>query len=281
MNKPIKYHGGKHYLAKRINAMMPPHTHYCEPYCGGCSVLLEHEPEGHSEVINDIDSDLVNFWEVVKDRRTFEQLRFAVSMTPFSELSFNSAYERLVNREHRLTGLPEHNVTAAVDFFIVARMSRAGQQRDFATLSRTRTRRGMNEQAASWLTAIEGLPEVHARLQRVVITCRDAIGFIKQQDGPDTLFYCDPPYLPATRTARAVYRHEMSPEQHLELLEALQGIKGKFILSGYRSNLYDDWATERGIGRVDFELPNHAAGGQTKRRMTECCWVNFPVIFQE
>jgi DNA adenine methylase len=31
LTPPLKWHGGKHYLARRIVEMMPPHTHYVEP----------------------------------------------------------------------------------------------------------------------------------------------------------------------------------------------------------------------------------------------------------
>ena len=39
VSKPLKWHGGKHYLADRIISLIPPHTHYVEPYAGGLSVL--------------------------------------------------------------------------------------------------------------------------------------------------------------------------------------------------------------------------------------------------
>lgn len=276
MPQPIKYHGGKHYLAKRINELMPEHVHYCEPYCGGCSVLLEHDPENHSEVINDVDSDLVNFWECLRNSVQFLQLHAELLDTPFSQQRFDESYERLSNRvPHHLDTRCPLDLQRAIDFFVVARMSRAGQGKCFATLSRTRTRRGMNEQASSWITSVDGMPEVHSRLRQVVITCMDAIEFIKQQDGPNTLFYCDPPYLHATRTARQVYRHEMSEDQHAVLLATLSGIQGKYMLSGYRSDLYDAWSSRVGNGRHDFSLPNNAASGKSKRRMTECVWVNF------
>jgi SNF2 family DNA or RNA helicase len=32
VSKPLKWHGGKHYLADRIISLIPPHTHYVEPY---------------------------------------------------------------------------------------------------------------------------------------------------------------------------------------------------------------------------------------------------------
>src|SRR5262249_55750474 len=55
---PLKWHGGKSYLAGRIVKMMPQHTQYVEPFAGGLAVLLAKEPEGVSEVVNDLHRDL-------------------------------------------------------------------------------------------------------------------------------------------------------------------------------------------------------------------------------
>lgn len=266
MRSILKWHGGKTYLAPRIVAMMPPHVHYVEPYFGGGAVLFAKDPEGVSEVVNDVDGDLTNFWRVLRSDTLFEQLRHRLEATPFSEERFDdssywTADDRLVVRACR--------------FFVRVRQSLAGRQKAFAPLSRTRTRRGMNEQAAAWLTAVDRLPEVHARLRRVVILNRDALDVIREQDGPDTLCYLDPPYLSETRTSPDVYRHEMTEDDHQELLTTLvcDRLEGRVILSGYRSEMYDKvlhrWT------RVDFPVPNHAAGGDCKRTMTECVWCNF------
>ena len=68
---PLKWHGGKHYLASRFVGLMPPHLHYVEPFLGGGAVLLARDPndpslwlsphKGVSEVVNDINGRLVNF----------------------------------------------------------------------------------------------------------------------------------------------------------------------------------------------------------------------------
>ncbi len=85
LTPPLKWHGGKHYLARRIVARMPPHTHYVEPYAGGLAVLLAKNPDGVSEVVNDLHRDLTTFWRVLQDADAFEDFRRAVEAVPFSE----------------------------------------------------------------------------------------------------------------------------------------------------------------------------------------------------
>jgi DNA adenine methylase len=264
---PLKWHGGKHYLAKRIIELMPPHLHYVEPFFGGGAVLLAKDPSGISEVANDLYGDLTNFWRVLQDSEAFRRLIRRLQATPFSAQEWRTSGKRL-------TGAPQSplDVDAAVAFFVRARQSRQGLMRHFATLSRTRTRRGLNEQASSWLTAVEGLPEIHARLSRVVILNDDATAVIRQQDGPNTLFYCDPPYLPSTRALPDAYAKEMTRAQHQELLEVLRECRGKVMISGYPNGLYDevlpDW------NRHDFAIDNKASGAKTKRLVTESIWCN-------
>src|SRR5262249_39556009 len=90
---PLKWHGGKAYLAKKIVALMPPHLHYVEPYAGGLSVLLARDPEGTSEVVNDLDGRLVNFWRVLQDPETFERFRRRAEAVPLSRSEWEAASE--------------------------------------------------------------------------------------------------------------------------------------------------------------------------------------------
>ena len=262
ISPPLKWHGGKWYLAPKIVALMPPHTHYVEAYAGGLSVLLAKKPEGVSEVANDIHGSLSNFWRVLQREETFCRFQRMLEAVPFSEVEWRESEQ-----------CDGDAVERAVCFFIQCRQSLAGRMQEFAPLSRTRTRRGMNEQASAWLNAVEGLAAVHARLRRVAILNRDALDVIRQQDGPGTLFYLDPPYLAETRTCDDVYAHEMEVDQHAELLEVVARCVGRVMLSGYPSAMYDrrlrDWT------RHEFALPNQAAGGKRKRWMTEVVWCNF------
>lgn len=266
----IKIHGGKAYLASKIAALIPAHKHYIEPFAGGLSVMLASGTEGRSEIVNDLDGHVSNFWSVLADPNLFEEFRRLCEATPFSERAYHEALEFLDSKRISLA-------KRAWAFFVASRQSLAGRRDGFATLTKSRIRRGMNEQTSAWLTAVDGLPEVHKRMRRVVVLDRDALDVIRQQDHPDAFFYCDPPYVHSTRAGTGEYDHEMTDEQHLQLLIALNSIKGKFILSGYPSKLYDDFADKSGWHRFDFVVPNQAAGGKEKRRMTERVWANFPL----
>ena len=261
---------------------MPPHKHYVEPYAGGLAVLFAKPCEGISEVVNDLNGDLTNFWRVLQDEARFRKFKRLIEVVPFSENEWQQAGELLVKlsrswdaTEHqvKVTRSDPPDVDRAVWFFVLCRQSLAGRCKNFATLSRNRVRRGMNEQASAWLAAIDGLPEVHARLRRVVVLNQPALDVIRSQDGPDTLFYLDPPYLPQTKATHAFGPLEMTVEQHEELLTAITSVQGKVMISGYASRLYD--TTLAGWSRHEFRLPNNAASGVMKRDMTEIVWCNF------
>lgn len=280
-------------------SLFPPHLHYVEPYFGGGSVLLARDPRrdwmidykwkltngdsipahlrGCSEVVNDINGELTNFWSVLRSKELWPELQHLLSATPLCELTFEDV--RASERDYATGIMPEwmaDNSTRAWWFFIQCRQSRQGLGKDFATLSRNRTRGGRNEQANAWLSAIDGLPEIHERLQGVVILNRDALDVIRQQDGEHTLFYCDPPYVHSTRSTKKEYgQHEMTEEQHCELMSVLNNIKGKFMLSGYHSDLYDTWRQQQGYTCHEMVIDNKASGAKTKQQKVECVWTNF------
>src|SRR5919109_1045692 len=60
---PLPYIGGKNRLAKQIIALLPEHTTYVEPFAGGAQVFFHKQPS-KVEVLNDLDSEIVNFFRV-------------------------------------------------------------------------------------------------------------------------------------------------------------------------------------------------------------------------
>lgn len=289
LTQPIKWHGGKYYLRKWIVGLMPPHLHYVEPFFGGGGILLARDPnrdwmsvngqqklpaalKGSSEVANDLHGELINFWRVLQNTDEFKQFQERIELTPFSEDEFEDAKANSARDDVASSGT---NVERAVRFFILARQSRQGLMNDFATLSRNRTRSNINEQVSAYLNVVEGLPDVHLRLRNVVILNQSAVDVIRKQDGENTLFYCDPPYVHETRSTTGEYKFEMTLDQHRELLDVLAGIVGKFMLSGYPSELYKEWEVRHGWKRHDYLIDNKAAAGKVKEKKTECLWCNF------
>jgi DNA adenine methylase len=254
----VKWHGGKAYLAREIVRRMPAHTSYVEPFAGGLSVLL-NKPRSAREVVGDLNGDLIGFYRCLQDReRDLLERLGAISYTP---QSFAWSLE---------PGTNDDLITAAARFIVKHRFSRGGLGKTFAWSKRLRG--GQPGDKNAWETIRDHLPRIAERLEGVEIHQAPALELIRRHDGPETLFYLDPPYLPESRTARKIYAHEMSRQDHSALLECIAGIRGMVILSGYRSSLYDhalaSWE------RHEIEKPNNAGQGKTKERRTEVLWLS-------
>lgn len=249
---------------------------------GGGSDLLASDPEGVSEVYNDRHWALTNFWKTLRKPEAFADFVRAVEATPFSRPEFDWAQKvRALCGPHWIhfgedkQGMRFIDVPCAVAFFVLNRQSRQGMMKSWATLSKSRTRRGMNEQVASWLTAIEGLPEIHARLQRVVIENKDFEALIDSEDRPETFFYLDPTYVADTRVSRDAYEIEMTEADHERLLRCLARIKGKFLLSGYPSQMYRDFARKLPWFTNHTMIDNKASSSVVKDLKMETVWMNY------
>lgn len=177
-------------MRKKIWAMAPPHTFRGIPCGGGLSEFWEWPHEGVSEVVNDLDQSLANLWRVWQGPAAFAEFQRQVEAIPVSRPHWQES----------LGETSENNVERAVQFFVKIRQSMMGLGKTWAPLSKARTRRGMNEQASAWLTAIEGLPEVHERLKGVVIESVDVLDFLRRYDCQNALFFIDPPYFPDRKT---------------------------------------------------------------------------------
>jgi DNA adenine methylase len=218
------------------------------------------------EVVNDRSADLMNFYDVLADPVLFGRLARLLDLGGHDENQFNRARDLL----RTACGDP---VARAAALFTVVRQSLSARMVSYAPPATTRERGGREDGVNGWCNAIEGLSAAHRRMKDVRRLCRDATEVIRGLDRPEVLFYLDPPYLAETRAAPKVYAHEMSEADHRELLELLRTVKGKVMLSGYANQLYDD--TLKDWNRHTKDLANHAAGGKTKRTMTEVIWANF------
>jgi DNA adenine methylase len=226
-------------------------------------VLLNRTP-APVETYNDIDGEVVNFFRVLREEPA--ELTRLIALTPFSREEFFLA-----------VSAPDHGVSRlerARRFYVRARQARTGLAQT-ASLGRwancrNTSRAGMSGVISRWLGGVDGLPEIGERLMRVQIENRPALDVIRLYDGPDTLFYCDPPYLHETRGDSKAYGFEMDEAHHIELAAVLNRIAGKAAISGYRCALMD--RLYKGWRRYDAD-EKHCHSIKQPRQ--ECVWMNY------
>lgn len=260
LRPPVKWHGGKYYLAHRIIACFPPHRVYLEPFGGAASVLLNKVPTD-VEAYNDLDLRITRLFRVLQ--RNGREFVERVRLIPYSQKEFEDAASYPANATE---------LDKAVCDFVRWRQSFGGKGVTWSYTT-SRARGGMAGDVNAWWSAIDQLPAVVDRLRRVQILHQPALEAIRRFDSPETLIYCDPPYLHETRArnSREVYGVEMSKRDHRELARTLGKCRSKVVLSGYPSALYEElYSSWR---RVQFDIANHAAGGKTKTRKTEVLWI--------
>jgi DNA adenine methylase len=261
------WYGGKYSHLDFLLPLLPKTKHFCEPFGGSAAVLVNRQPSP-IETYNDIDTELVNFFKVLREQK--EELIEAIGLTPFSREELEVAVKN--------NGDPS-DLERARRFFVRARQVRTGLAQ---TASSGRwahclltSRAGMSGAVSRWLGSIDGLSEIAQRLLRVQIENAPAEEVIKRYDSKETLFYCDPPYVHESRGDSNAYGFEMSNEEHVKLAEVLKSVKGKVALSGYHSplmeELYGDW------NYVSYTKKAHSV----KQDRTEVLWVNYPVYKTE
>ena len=232
---PLKYHGGKSYLARRIIGLMPPHRSYVEPFAGGLNVLLNKEPR--IEITNDIDRDLINFWR---------QLRESIDF--FHEYVPSLKYERSTFLDSKVLVTHDDDRVRAMWYLVRNRMSRGGFGEDFGWSERLRGKKHGNPipgDVNAWRTMIRNLDTVSKRIARTGFASLDFMSFFESIestldvdiDDSSVLVYADPPYHPDTRTAKDAYQNEMTDLQHRVLIEWFWEMGCKVMVSGYRCPL--------------------------------------------
>ncbi|WP_425146772.1 DNA adenine methylase [Deinococcus sp.] len=259
------WYGGKFSHLDWLLPLLPASTHYCEPFGGSAAVLLNRSP-APVETYNDLDSELVTFFRVLRDER--EALIEAIGLTPFSR------EELRIATQENLDGVSD--LERARRFFVRARQVRTGLAQ---TASEGRwahclltSRAGMAGAVSRWLGSVEGLSEIVQRLLRVQIENAPAEEVIVRYDSPETLFYCDPPYVHSARGDAKAYAFEMTDSQHEALSRVLLGAQGKVAISGYASTLYEDLYAH--WQRV--EAPSRMIHS-TKDERREILWTNYEV----
>lgn len=265
MLSPIQWYGGKGKVVKRLLNYVPPHEHYVEVFGGGGSLLFAKQPCHGTETFNDIDSGLINFFRVLKDPVQFEVFRRLVSFTLYSREEFEQSKTIVDNCKD--------NIHWAYHWYIIARMSISGIHGSSWGYSVSTAH--YSAPASRYASSIDRLPQICDRLRSVQIENKGFRDLIPRHIAPNTLIYCDPPYLPETRGVNTVYKHEMSREDHEGFLVFLLSYPQMVILSSYANSLYDKYLSPADWKRYTISTKHPGLiPGIGKPSPNELLWLN-------
>jgi DNA adenine methylase len=259
---PLRYHGGKWRLATWIIQHLPAHRIYVEPFGGAAGVLLRKDP-AKIEVYNDLDGAVVNFFQCLRDDQRRERLIRGVTLTPFSRAEFELSYE-----------VASDPVEAARRFVVRCFFGHGTCSMDPLDSNGFRSCDILagKSYAREWCGLPDALGRAAARLRSVTIENLDWRRLIPKFDGPDTLFYVDPPYPASTRVSGGKgYVHEMCDAAHRQLAWMLHAVRGRVLISGYPCRLYDE--LYRGWRRFEKQTTANGQVGAVPRM--ELLWANW------
>jgi DNA adenine methylase len=203
---------------------------------------------------------------VLRDRSAASALIRALELTPFAREEFELAYQPCEDP------VESARRTIVRSFQGFGSDGTSGQYR---TGFRANSNRSGSTPAIDWRNYPPGLIAIVERLTGVVIEHRDAMQVMRAHDGPTTLHYVDPPYLPETRSTGNnrrgqgyhAYVHDLEADEHPPLLAGLRELRGMVVLSGYPAESYD----RELAGWRRIERPALADGARPR---TEVLWLN-------
>ena len=274
MNSIIRYFGGKNGMAKNILEYFPnkdSYNTYIEPFGGSFGVALHNPNIPTNEIYNDLDNNVYALFRVLVDDNMFTKFQKKCDCILYCEEMRQKYREELKEMEFEDT--EEHLVDRAFKFFYVNRTSRNGIGGFSLNLC---VRRSMSKSCSDMLSTVEGLPKLHDRLSKVIVTNQDGIKLINKyaKDG-NTFIYADPPYHHSTRTS-VRYNVDMDNDDQERFIDECINANCKILISGYDCDIYKR-LEENGFTKVAFVVHTVTGEGNSKKDKTEYLWFNYNI----
>lgn len=240
---PLNWVGGKSVILNTVSLVFPPWAdRRVEHFCGGAGILFGTPPKpGVVEILNDYDSDVVNFFLCARDR--IFALMAELGLLPLqSEEEFNLLKKYLSGEEimpdfsqeelaiacyylpreqfEQIAPILEGraklwDVRRAAMFYKVNRYCFNGTMDAFAV------------KPARLYRFLSTILAASQRLKDVVITNRDFEASFRLNDKANTLHYFDPPYF----LTEGMYKPKFSLEDHHRLHDLTYAPKGYMVIS--------------------------------------------------
>ncbi len=262
LKTPISYYGGKQSMISEILPLIPEHKIYIEPFFGGGAVFWAKQPT-KCEVINDINMNVVNFYEVLK--HDYFALRKKVESTLHSRDTYKKAL-LIYELPYLFADAP---VVRAWAFYVVTNQ---GFSCKIGTWGYDRNKRAYTVQ-----NKIDSFAEeLSLRLKYTQIESNQAHKVIESRDTKETFAYVDPPYIDTNQGHYGGYTHEHFKRD----LNTLAAMQGKFLLSTYPSDILSEYTNMHGWYTIEVKKTLSASNGATVRKRkqkTEVLTANYKI----
>ncbi|MFO7140959.1 methyltransferase [Arthrospira sp. PCC 8006] len=259
MKPLLSYYGRKKRIGSKILQYFPPHKIYVEPFAGGATLLfLKPLPTvtnqcDYRECINDTSNLLINLYRVAKKYPI--ELNNEIQATLYSQSEHNKA--KIICKN------PTKYSDIEIAWAYYINITQGFSHRLNTGWSASKT---AQSQAATFIAKKARLSEALERLEKVHISCEDAIKCIERWDSPDTLFYCDPPYPGSTQGHYSGY----TIKDWTKLCHTLDCITGNYIVSNYHQMIEPQSFTQK----IEINTVMSASHKKdVKKKRTEVLWV--------
>lgn len=265
---PFAWPGGKTRSIKYILPHLPKSSRYVSVFGGSGIDLLARQPS-KLEVFNDRYGGVCDFYRCLRNPVLFDRL------CEWLQLTIHSREEFVYCKNHWET--TDDPVIRAGMWYYMTTYSFAHLGRNWG--------RCLGVKGVMGNKIRQKLPlfdPIHQRLRNVQIENQDWYDCLTDYDHPETVFYCDPPYVDSVA---GIYRCGMSHDDHRRFLECVAGLQGFVAVSGYPNPLYDrqtfwtdrvTWESFVSMDAMVFTEANHKLhmDAQAKRqKATEVLWI--------
>jgi DNA adenine methylase len=258
----FNYFGGKYNFLEQLYNYFPDHLHFVDVFCGSMSVTLNKLPS-KMDTANDISGDIINFFKVLREHPI--ELIYNLELTPTSRQEYKNCFP--IN----CPGISD--IERARRFFVRCRQSFQGsgivQSTGFNACIST-SEKSLSKNVSKFLSSVKRLPAVIEKLKTIQIESLDYTVLLEKYDRKETFFYVDPPYELRMRNYKKIYQYEFSDIDHIKMAEILKTLKGKIMVSGYDSpmyqNLFKDW------NFINLKPLGHSMKINPQQ---ECIWMNY------
>ena len=220
---PFGYIGGKYRSVDALRDILPYTPKYVEVFGGSGVVLLNREPVAF-ECYNDRYGGVVSFYQCIRDRDNLMRLKDLIDSTIYSRELFIEYRDTWKN--------VEDPVERAFRWYYHMASSFAQKGKHFG--------RGMEKSLSHIFASFPSFEFAHKRLRNVLIENLDWQQCINDFDSPETVFYCDPPYVKDEIWEQA-YEHQFKNSDHIRLCDHAFKVKGYVAISGYKNKLYEKY----------------------------------------